>query len=62
MENIKLGGSFFCPKCQCTHSSECYALIDKPYWKARCKEPTLIDIIKSYLIKQWQDENGRKGE
>lgn len=21
MENIKLGGSFFCPRCQCTHSS-----------------------------------------
>ena len=21
MENIKLGGPFFCPRCQCTHSS-----------------------------------------
>ena len=21
MENIKFGGSFFCPRCQCTHSS-----------------------------------------
>ena len=21
MENIKLGGYFFCPRCQCTHSS-----------------------------------------
>lgn len=38
----------------CPNSSECYALPNKPYWKAKQRKSTIFDIIKSKL-KQWQD-------